>query len=190
MNALVRDQQLTVPAHEFRAAMRHLAGGVSVITAGSGAERNGLTATSVSSLSTEPSTLIVCINKQASAWPVIARHRAFGVNVLASEQIDIGERFAGKGGLKAAARFAGAEWHTGVTGAPLLVGALAAIDCELEEAIERHTHLILIGRVLSVVSSHRSAALAYWQGRYVAIDQDDDAIRLAEVSLPTPRALW
>ena len=77
-----------------------------------------------------------------------------------------------------------------MTGAPVLKGALAAIDCELEEAIERHTHVILIGRVLNVVSSQRSAALAYWQGRYVAIDQDDDAVRLAEVSLPTPRALW
>ena len=51
------------------------------------------------------------------------------------------------------ARFAGAEWTTRLTGAPLLKGALAAIDCELEEAIERHTHLILIGRVLNVASS-------------------------------------
>jgi len=190
MNALVRDQHIPAPAQDFRAAMRHLAGGVSVITAGSGSERNGLTATSVSSLSTDPPTLIVCINRQASAWPLIARHRAFAVNVLSSDQIEIGERFAGKDGLKGAARFAGAEWTTRLTGAPLLRGALAAIDCELEEAIERHTHLILIGRVLSIVSSQRSAALAYWQGRYVSIDQDDDAVRLAEVSLPTPRALW
>jgi flavin reductase (DIM6/NTAB) family NADH-FMN oxidoreductase RutF len=190
MNALVRDREAKVETADFRAAMRHLAGGVSVITAGSGSERNGLTATSVSSLSAEPPTLIVCINRLAAAWPLIARHRAFAVNVLTSDQIEIGERFSGKDGVKGEARFAGAVWHTGLTGAPLLTGALAAIDCELEEAIERHTHLILIGRVLKVVSSQRSAALAYWQGRYVAIDQDDDAIRLAEVSLPTPRALW
>jgi flavin reductase (DIM6/NTAB) family NADH-FMN oxidoreductase RutF len=190
MNALARDHHRTSPAQEFRAAMRHLAAGVSVITAGSGSERNGLTATSVSSLSLKPPTLIVCINQQASAWPLIARHRAFGVNVLTSDQIEIGERFSGKDGLKGEARFSGAAWETRVTGVPLLTGALAAIECELEEAIERHTHLILIGRVLNVVSSQRGAALAYWQGRYVAIDQDDDAIRLAEVSLPTSRALW
>lgn len=96
MNALIRDRHDNTSAQAFRAAMRHLAGGVSVITTGSGAERNGLTATSVSSLSAEPPTLIVCINRQASAWPLIARHRAFGVNVLGSDQIEIGERFSGR----------------------------------------------------------------------------------------------
>ena len=67
---------------------------------------------------------------------------------------------------------------------PLLVGALAAIDCEVEEIVERHSHAIVIGRVLDMQLSARSAALAYWQGRYVAIDQDEDAAKLAEVSLP------
>ena len=67
---------------------------------------------------------------------------------------------------------------------PLLVGALAAIDCEVEDIVERHSHAIVIGRVLDVAVSPRTAALAYWQGRYVAIDQDEDAAKLAEVSVP------
>jgi len=71
---------------------------------------------------------------------------------------------------------------------PLLVGALAAIDCEVEEVVERHSHAIVIGRVLDVAVSVRTAALAYWQGQYVAIDRDEDALRLAEVSVPAPRA--
>ena len=71
---------------------------------------------------------------------------------------------------------------------PLLVGALAAIDCEVEEIVERHSHAIVIGRVLDVAVSARTAALAYWQGQYVAIDRDEDALRLAEVSLPASRA--
>jgi len=70
-----------------------------------------------------------------------------------------------------------------------LVGALAAIDCEVEEIIERHSHAILIGRVLDLQRSTRTAALAYWQGQYVAIDRDEDAVKLAEVSLPPPRVL-
>jgi flavin reductase (DIM6/NTAB) family NADH-FMN oxidoreductase RutF len=72
---------------------------------------------------------------------------------------------------------------------PLLVGALAAIDCEIEEIIERHSHAILIGRVRDLQVSSRTAALAYWQGQYLAIDRDEDAVRLAEVSLPPARAL-
>ena len=70
---------------------------------------------------------------------------------------------------------------------PLLVGALAAIDCEIEEVFERHSHAIVIGRVLDIQVSARTAALAYWQGEYVAIDRDEDAIRLAEVSVPPLR---
>ncbi|MBW8904010.1 MAG: flavin reductase family protein [Bradyrhizobium sp.] len=72
---------------------------------------------------------------------------------------------------------------------PLLADALAAIDCEVEDVVERHSHAIVIGRVLDVAVSARTAALAYWQGRYVAIDQDEDAVKLAEVSVPAPRAV-
>jgi flavin reductase (DIM6/NTAB) family NADH-FMN oxidoreductase RutF len=81
-------------------------------------------------------------------------------------------------------RFAGAGWFTRASGVPLLSGALAAIECEVEEAIERHSHAIVIGRVLDVAFSPRNAALAYWQGQYLAIDRDEDALKLAEVSLP------
>jgi flavin reductase (DIM6/NTAB) family NADH-FMN oxidoreductase RutF len=86
-------------------------------------------------------------------------------------------------------RFDGAQWFTRASGVPLLTGALAAIDCEVEDVVERHSHVIVIGRMLDVQLSSRTAALAYWQGQYVAIDKMEDAIRLAEVSLPAPRAL-
>ncbi len=174
---------------DFRAAMRRLAGGVSIITAGRGEDITGMTVTSVSSLSIDPPTLIVCINRNSSSWPLIVRHRIFGVNILGAGQIEIAERFAGKDGVKGAERFAGAQWITRVSGAPLLVDALAAIDCEVEDIVERHSHAIVIGRVLDIRASSDKGALGYWQGRYVAIDQDDDAIRLADVSLPSRRAL-
>ncbi len=143
-----------------------------------------MTVTSVSSLSVDPPALIVSINREASSWPLLQRYGFFGVNILTSDQLDIAERFTGKGGLKGADRFAGADWTTRVSGVPLLAGALAAIDCEVEDIVERHSHAIVIGRVLDVTVSARTAALAYWQGQYVAIDQDEDAAKLAEVSVP------
>jgi len=194
MNSVVRDiaieRQLPqgVLKDDFRGAMRQLTGGVSVITAGRGKDISGMTVTSVSSLSVDPPALIVSINRGASSWPLLQRYGFFGVNILTSDQIDIAERFTGKGGLKGAERFAGAEWTTRASGVPLLIGALAAIDCEVEEIVERHSHAIVIGRVLDLQRSTRTAALAYWQGQYVAIDRDEDAVRLAEVSLPPPRA--
>jgi flavin reductase (DIM6/NTAB) family NADH-FMN oxidoreductase RutF len=187
MNSIVRSVPIDseVASGDFRNAMRQLTGGVSVITAGRGRDISGMTVTSVSSLSVDPPALIVSINREASSWPLVKRYGYFGVNILASDQIDIADRFTGKGGLKGAARFAGAQWMTRASGVPLLAGALAAIDCEVEDIVERHSHAIVIGRVLDVAVSARTAALAYWQGRYVAIDQDEDAAKLAEVSVPT-----
>jgi flavin reductase (DIM6/NTAB) family NADH-FMN oxidoreductase RutF len=188
MNSVVRNIEIDhqVSPGDFRGAMRHLAGGVSVITAGRGKDITGMTVTSVSSLSVDPPTLIVSINRESSSWPLLRRYGFFGVNILTADQIDIAERFTGKSGLTGAARFADAEWITRVSGVPLLAGALAAIDCEVEDIVERHSHAIVIGRVLGIQASTRTAALAYWQGQYVAIDQNEDAIRLAEVSLPAP----
>jgi flavin reductase (DIM6/NTAB) family NADH-FMN oxidoreductase RutF len=191
MNSIVRSVSIEteVTSGDFRNAMRQLTGGVSIITAGKGRDISGMTVTSVSSLSVDPPALIVSINRESSSWPLVKRYGFFGVNILTSDQLDIAERFTGKGGLKGADRFAGAHWMTRASGVPLLVGALAAIDCEVEDVVERHSHAIVIGRVLDVAVSARTAALAYWQGRYVAIDLDEDAAKLAEVSVPAPRAV-
>jgi flavin reductase (DIM6/NTAB) family NADH-FMN oxidoreductase RutF len=190
MNSIVRSVSIEteVTASDFRNAMRQLTGGVSVVTAGRGRDISGMTVTSVSSLSVDPPALIVSINRESSSWPLVKRYGFFGVNILTSDQLDIAERFTGKGGLKGADRFAGARWMTRASGVPLLADALAAIDCEVEDVVERHSHAIVIGRVLDVTVSPRTAALAYWQGQYVAIDRDEDALRLAEVSVPVPRA--
>jgi flavin reductase (DIM6/NTAB) family NADH-FMN oxidoreductase RutF len=190
MNSILRSVsfETEVAPSDFRNAMRQLTGGVSVITAGRGREISGMTVTSVSSLSVDPPALIVSINREASSWPLVKRYGFFGVNILNADQIDIAERFTGKGGLKGADRFIGGQWTTGPSGVPLLANALAAIDCEVEGIVERHSHAIVIGRVLDVTVSLRTAALAYWQGQYVAIDRDEDALRLAEVSVPKPHA--
>ena len=76
MNPVVRhfaiDRQ--VNSTDFRGAMRQLTGGVSVITAGHGSDISGMTVTSVSSLSVDPPTLIVGINRGASSWPLLKRY--------------------------------------------------------------------------------------------------------------------
>lgn len=173
-----------VTAADFRGAMRQLVGGVSVITVGQGADISGMTVSSVSSLSMDPPSLIVAINRSASSWPLLLRDRVFGVNILTPDQLDIAERFTGKDGAKGKDRFAGAVWTTAQTGVPLLVDALVAADCEVEEIIERHSHGIVIGRVRDLIVSSPTAALAYWQGQYVGIGRDDDVAKLAEVGVP------
>jgi len=162
----LRPQPIRDDAASFRAAFRHLAGGVSVITTGQGSERTGLTATSVSSLSAEPPTIMFGLNLSSSSYPALRRHGSFAVNFLNAAQKQIADRFAGRKGEKGEARYAEAEWITGVTGAPLLAGALACLDCEVEEVIERHSHAIIIGRVRDVRLGGEDAALLYWRGDY------------------------
>lgn len=176
------------PSVDFRRAMRHLVGGVNIITVGRGRDITGMTVTSVASLSVDPSSLIVSINRSASSWPLLKRDGFFGVNILKADQIGIAERFSGKGGVTGADRFTGAQLVRRASGVPLLADALAAIDCEVEHIVERHSHAIVIGRPLDIQLSQQTAALAYWQGQYVAMDRSEDEVGLAEVGLAAASA--
>ncbi|MFG1478471.1 flavin reductase family protein [Xanthobacter sp. V4C-4] len=150
----------------YRAAMRKLAGAVSILTVGAGDERTGLTATSVSSLSIDPPTLLICVNRSSSSLPVLRQHRSFAINVLRPHHQTLADQFAGKGGLKGPERYQGADWTRLETGAPVLADALAAFDCELEEAIERHSHFIILGRVVAARITEPADPLLYWAGSY------------------------
>jgi flavin reductase (DIM6/NTAB) family NADH-FMN oxidoreductase RutF len=163
----LRSEPETPPTQpdQLKAAMRNMAGGVSVVTAGTGEHRNGATVTSATALSMEPASMIVNINRSSSIWPIIGRYNHFCVNILSSGQQDIANRFAGKGGLKGVERYGDAEWFTLESGAAALQGALAAIDCAVEDVIERHSHAIIIGRVLAIVPG-QGQPLLYHSGQY------------------------
>ncbi len=160
----------------FRAAMRQLPGGVSIVAAGQGSDRTGMTVTSLASLSLGPPTLIVSVSRQSSIRPLLDRYRAFGASVLRASQSSIAERFAGLGGVKGNSRFIGEKWIALETGAPLLADALALFDCEIEDIIDRHTHSIVIGQVKAVRSAAGGSALVHWQGQYSGTDADESAI--------------
>lgn len=102
------------------------------------------------------------LNLNSSSYLALRRNGSFAVNFLNAAQSQIADRKGEKG----AVRYAEAEWIGGVTGAPLLVGALASLDCEVEEIIERHSHAIVIGRVRNVRLGADDAALLYWRGDY------------------------
>jgi len=151
-------------------AMRQLASGVSVITTGRSPHRTGYTGTAVFSLSIDPERLVISVNKNASSFAAIRDHGSFAVNVLRADQVAIADRFAGLGGVKGEDRFQGAEWTVGQNGVSRLEGALAQIECRVEEIIERHSHAIIVGEVLSVAAEQAKPALVYWRSRYASTD--------------------
>lgn len=154
-------------SESFRSAMRHLASGVSVITTGEGEHRTGLTATSVSSLSIEPPSLVVCISRTSTTLQAIRENRVFGVNFLAAGHRELADRFAGHGNVSGAARYRTGKWITLVTGAPILADALAAIDCTIDTIMEWNTHAMVIGRVEAVHQPGGVQALVHWRRTYL-----------------------
>ena len=115
----------------FRSAMRHLASGVCVITTGQREHRTGLIATSVSSLTVEPPSLVVCINLASTTLKAMRKNRVFGVNFLSATHRDVATRFSGGRDVPGPARYQGSEWITLRTGVSLLADALAAFQCTI-----------------------------------------------------------
>jgi flavin reductase (DIM6/NTAB) family NADH-FMN oxidoreductase RutF len=155
-----------VDADAFRQAMRGLAGGVSIIATGTGDDRTGMTVTSLTSLSLDPPSVLVCVGRQSGTWHHLQRYRVFGVSILDAGQEAIARRFSGADGTHGAERFAGTEWSTIVTGAPLLSGAPAVLDCNIEDMIEHRSHAIVIGQVRALRIGGGEAPLIYWRGEY------------------------
>jgi flavin reductase (DIM6/NTAB) family NADH-FMN oxidoreductase RutF len=163
----------------FRDAMRQLARSVCLITLGSGDERTGLTATSVSSLSAEPPTLLVCVDRASPSYPVLTRLGVFAVNVLSADQREFAERFASGSDLSRAERYRDGRWLALPSGAHCLADSIAVFGCDIEERIERHAHAIVIGRVRCVLAGGGSGALVHWRGTYDQVGWSDEEVARA-----------
>jgi flavin reductase (DIM6/NTAB) family NADH-FMN oxidoreductase RutF len=163
----------------FRQAMRQIACGVGVITLGAGEDRAGLTATSVCPLSTDPPTLLVCVDRGSSSTPVLKRLGAFAVNVLAADQREAAELFAGGSAPRGPERFKAGRWLTLPSGISALAGSVAVFECEVDELIERGVHAIVIGRVRRAFAGGGSGALVSWRGSYDPVGWSSDEIARA-----------
>lgn len=148
----------------FRGAMRRLASGVALVTTtGDGDRRHGIAMTAVMSLSMDPPSLLLAVNKDASLCrPLLASGR-FGVSILRQEDEALCQRFVA---VPAAERFGVGAWEDHETGIPLLTSALARIVATLEKAEPFGSHMVLYGKATYVALEPSSDALVYLDGRY------------------------
>lgn len=150
----------------FRHAMRALSSGVAIVACGDEEKRTGCTVTALASLSLAPPTLFICLARSSSTLASLREAGSFSVNLLAARHEALAHRFSGRGGVHGPRRFEEARWITLATGAPVLSDALAAFDCLMEEVIERHSHAIVLGAVVSLREGPEEAALAHWRSQY------------------------
>jgi flavin reductase (DIM6/NTAB) family NADH-FMN oxidoreductase RutF len=142
----------TIDVRAFWGAVGLRATGSTVVTARSDAGPAGFLGLSATHLCADPPLMLVSIDKRTSALPVVMAARHFALNFLPREARAIADMFGGKSAQKGADRFQPGKWGTLATGAPILLSAVGAIDCRLEEAIERHGVVIAIGRVVDVLA--------------------------------------
>jgi flavin reductase (DIM6/NTAB) family NADH-FMN oxidoreductase RutF len=159
---------------------------VSVVTFPRGADWFGVTATSLSSLSVEPPTILVSFDCAASISPA-ATQAPFGVSVLAASHAEIADRFGREALVDASLDDFEGSWVAAASGVVLRSDAVAALECETEEIIDRHGRAIVIGRIRNVFKIGGSGALVYWRGAYNSIGWTDDEVRRAVGLFPAAR---
>lgn len=147
----------------FRQVLGHFPTGVTVITATTPDGPAGLAVGSFFSVSLDPPLVAFCAAKASSSYPKVEAAGHFTVNILADDQEDVCRRFATSG----ADKFAGLGYQPSPwSGAPVLTGALAWIDCQLDDVHEAGDHWIVVGRVHDLEVGHEGGPLIFFRGGY------------------------
>jgi flavin reductase len=155
-----------VSQKDFREAMASLAAAVNVITTDGPAGCHGMTATAVCSVSDDPATLLLCVNKQARMHEVLLANGRFCVNVLAAGQGDISAAFAARGMTIEERLAAAGGVMLADCGLPALTQAQLSLACRVAQNIDAGTHTIFFGQVEQILKGFGAGALVYFNRDY------------------------
>lgn len=125
----------TLNSETLRSAMRAWSAGITVVTAVHGEDHHGMTVNSFASISLNPAMVSVSLQKHTRTHELVMRSRAFGVTILAADQQDVSDLFAGRH-PEVADRLAAVNTETLVTGAPFIIGGLAWFDCRITQTYD------------------------------------------------------
>lgn len=155
-----------VDRKSFRDAMARLGAAVNVVTTLSPSGPFGLTASAVCSVTDDPPTLLLCINRDTDLNEVLKASRLLCVNTLSAGQEALSPLFAGLTDVPQPARFEVGEWTTLQTGAPVLEGAVVSFDCRITQFVEVGTHTVFFCEVEAIKSSGAHEGLIYFGRSY------------------------
>jgi len=152
-------------AAQYREALGRYATGVAIVTCGGdGQGPVGVTVNSFTSLSLDPPLVLWCLDNRSDRGQVFLDCETFAINVLARAQQALSVRFSESGQHD----FTGIRFESLKTGAPVLPGALATFDCDVEARHDAGDHTIVVGRVVDM-SSREGEPLIFFRGRYRGI---------------------
>jgi flavin reductase len=153
----------------LRDVMSQFATGITVLTVG-GDRCHGMTANAFSSVSIDPPLVLCCVARIAAMHEAIASAGFFAVSMLSADQEHVARHFADRRRPPGLAQFDRVDWLRGPrTGAPLLAGSLAWLECELTESYQGGDHSIFLGNVVSAGRGSGGQALLFFDGGYQVV---------------------
>ena len=165
---------MPVDANDFKACLGRFGSGVTVVTI-AGDEDHGMTASAFCSLSLDPPLVLVCVKNGNATHGKLLESKGFAINILGAAQKDLSNRFGGWGFPEDQDKWADLNITRGeASGAPLLAGAMAHLDCTLYGTREGGDHTIFIGQVEAATAfgeRDELEPLVYFAGGYRGIGE-------------------
>jgi 3-hydroxy-9,10-secoandrosta-1,3,5(10)-triene-9,17-dione monooxygenase reductase component len=158
----------TIDSRHFRTVLGHFPTGVTAVTAIDEGKPVGMAVGSFTSVSLDPPLVAFLPARNSVTWARIRRAGQFCVNILSASQLDLCGTMASRSDEK----FTACSWRQGVTGSPIIDGALAWIECEIDAVHEAGDHDIVVGRVLALEADTEGSGtpLLFFRGGYGAFD--------------------
>ncbi len=159
-----------IDGSQFRRVLSHFCTGVAVVTVRHPGGVHGMTANALASVSLDPPLVLVCVGRHARTHRLLPETGSFAVNLLAEDQLELAERFAGRR-PELEDPFAGVVWHPRVSGAPIIDGCLGFVDCRLHASHPGGDHSIFVGEVVDLGVPNPGPddpdrPLLFYRGRY------------------------
>ncbi len=161
---MAQEQQVDPVA--YRNGMARYAGHVQVVTTEHEGVRRGVTVTAACSVSDNPPSLLVCLNRGNPNNDIFLKSGIFALNTLVADHEGLAADFAGLGPTPELDRFEGGVWQTLTTGAPVLSDARIAFDCRVTDVKPVSSHFVLFGEVVGLHFGPQRPALVYLDRKF------------------------
>jgi flavin reductase (DIM6/NTAB) family NADH-FMN oxidoreductase RutF len=152
----------TVSSTDYRDAIGRFMTGVTVVSTRHAGAAHGITASAVASVTLEPPTVLICLNRHSATGHAVLESGHFILNILNDSQQALAKHFASK----IEDKFADVPHEDGLLGDPLITPALAHLECRVSGHSDVGSHHVFFGEVIKVHTAE-GAPLAYYRGRFI-----------------------
>ena len=160
---------------QFLEAMAAAPAAVTVVATSGPAGSYAMTVSSMASVSADPPSLLVCLKRRSPLCRALPVNGFFSVSILAADQTDLADTFAGRI-VPGTAPYdmAAAEWNAGPYDIPALAAAAASFECELTRTLLVDSHAVFFGQVIRSRRPARRCPVVHWERSYHALTDDPD----------------